>query len=204
MCISTSKHGTGWNSATDATCPRHMKGGWAWLAWVGFGEKREIAPARPNGHHRWPRARRACCAGVQHVRYLGGWSTRSRCLSMAVRQTLHRGLARCTACQSFSTLSVSMRHDAVDVALTLWRSASANATYVMVATQWHDSDGSHRALRPTTTTSRCWPNSWPRRSVQPLRSRRRCAATLTRALFTHSPVVVSIVSTTVPDVVFNT
>ena len=49
----------------DATCQRHIKGGLAWLAWVVVGEKCENAPARPNGHHRWPRARRACCANIQ-------------------------------------------------------------------------------------------------------------------------------------------
>ena len=51
---------------------------------------------------------------------------------------------------------------------------------------WHDSDGSHRASRPTTTTSSCWLNSLPSRSVQLLRSRQRYAATSeyrARALF---------------------
>ena len=48
------------------------------------------------------------CAGPR-------WLEHSRRLSMAARQTLHRGLARCTTCQRFSTWSVSRSHDAVDI-----------------------------------------------------------------------------------------
>ena len=93
LCMCTGQHGREWQTRDRRDMPAHMKGGLAWLAWVGFEETRENAPARPKmvtidglepAEHAAPAYN--MCAGPR-------WLEHSRRLSMAARQTLHRGHA---------------------------------------------------------------------------------------------------------------
>ena len=138
-----------------ATCQRHMKGGLAWLAWVGFGEKLENGPARPSGHHRRPRVRRACCAGVQHVR----WTSVVGALEALVHGRQADTTSRTGTVHDLSTLQhVVCLEEARRCEYLLPYGICICQCYVVVATRWHDSDGSNRASRPMTTISSCWLN----------------------------------------------
>ena len=110
-----------------ATCPRHMKGRLAWLAWVAVGEKRENAPARSNGHHQWPGAHRECCAGVQPCVRAGLRGSR---LSQ-VLNTLHLRLSVLKQC-------VTPLHDAFSYVQVVPIGSGLTAVRVQRRSSWLD------------------------------------------------------------------